>query len=220
MWYIKKSVIERGIINMNEKNETKHVCARCNKEVSGTEFNLYEGDNKKIPVCYCNECANALKNEYEEETRNVNILGALLFGLTAGVLAGFIWYWVAVLTKTYFDIIVIGIAFLIGIAVIIGAGGKKGLKLQILSAIITLITVIIAEGFMAYYFIASNKGMGLINYLLAEDTIGLIINILMIPLFGTMALGFTGFFCLLISLYVAFVVPTKNQLKLFKQNKS
>ena len=192
--------------------ENKNICSQCKKEVVESEKKMYEGDDGKTPVCICDECADKLRQEYYLATQDVNIFKGLLFGIVASVIAGLIWYWIAVLTHTMYDIIVIGVGFVIALAVSIGAGNKKGWKVQLMSVLLTLLTIIYAEGLFALHTVSPES-------ILNGGIIGFIANIIMLPIFALTSLGFLGLIFSLIGLYVAFIVTKKEELKLILEVK-
>jgi hypothetical protein len=58
-----------------------------------------------------------------------------------------------VLTGYQIGYVAIGVGFLIGYAVIFGSGKKRGAPLQIMSAVMTLSTLLIAQYFISLYYV-------------------------------------------------------------------
>ena len=190
-------------------NLNKNICSKCGKEVLDSEKKMYEGDNEKTPVCICDECAGKIKQEYYMATQEVKVFNGLLFGAVASIIAGLIWYWIAVLTHTMYDIIVIGVGLVIAFAVSLGAGNKRGWKVQLISVLLTLLTIIYAEGLFAYNAVSSES-------IFSGGIMGIIATMIMLPLFALKSLGFWGLIFSLIGLYAAFLVAKKEELKLIK----
>lgn len=73
----------------------------------------------------------------------IDVLKATVCGVIAAVVGAFIWdkfvYW----TNIQFGLIAAGIGILVGIAVSIGAGGKRGIALQIIGALLALIGMLL-----------------------------------------------------------------------------
>lgn len=194
-------------IQTNEQN--KNICSKCNKEVAPEDVKMYVGEDGKTPECICDECAEKIKEEYYLATQNVNVFKGLLFGIVASVITGAIWYWIAVFTHTLYDIVILGIGFIIALACSIGAGNKKGWKVQTISILLTLITIFYAEGLFAYHTVIPES-------ILHDGIIVFIINIIILPLFALKSLGFIGFLLTIVAIYVAFAVAKKDELKLAK----
>ncbi|MBQ4114764.1 hypothetical protein IJD34_05115 [bacterium] len=190
-------------------NLNKNICSKCSKEVPEAEKKMYEGDDGKTPICICDECANKIKEEYEMATKDVNIFKCLLFGITASFITGLIWYWIAVATHTMYDIVVIGLGFIIAIACSMGAGNKKGWKVQLIAILLTLLTIIYAEGIFAHNAVSPEP-------VFSGGILKSIAELIVLPLFAITSLGFIGSLFSMIALYVAFAVTKKEELKLIK----
>ena len=194
---------------MTEENQNKNICIQCNKEIPEADVKMYEGDDKKTPICLCDECAANIRQEFYLATQNVNIFKALFFGVGASIILGLLWYWVAVWTNTLYSIVVVALGFIIALACSFGAGNKKGPKVQIISVLLTLMTIICAEGLFVFRVAEINPfGEGII--------VGIIASIVLLPLSAFTSLGVSGTIFSLIGLYVAFTVTKKDELKMIK----
>ena len=142
-------------------------------------------------------------------TQDVKVFKGLLFGTVASIIVGLIWYWIAVLTHTMYDIIVIGVGFVIAFVVSLGAGNKRGWKVQLISVLLTLLTIIYAEGLFAYNSVSSES-------IFSGGIIGMVATMIMLPLYAFKSLGFLGLIFSLFGLYAAFLVAKKEELKLIK----
>ena len=138
-------------LKIGSKADVNVVCMQCQKEISSKEAYTYK-DKDDNEVFLCESCRCEVENELKKETENPNILLALILGSLAGVIAGIIWYFFSILTGYQIGYIAIGVGFLIGWAVVFGSGKKRGAVLQILSAVITLVTLFISEYFMTLYY--------------------------------------------------------------------
>ena len=68
----------------------------------------------------------------------LDVLKATALGGIAAIVGAFIWDKFVFYTHIEFGLIAVGIGILVGVAVAIGAGGKKGTSLQIISALLSL----------------------------------------------------------------------------------
>src|SRR6185503_1710751 len=98
-------------------------------------------------------CRGEVEKVLQAETENPNMIMALVLGSVAAIVAGVIWYYFVILSGYQIGYIAIGVGFVIGWAVVLGAGKKRGPKLQIMSAALTLVTLFTSEYFMALHYI-------------------------------------------------------------------
>jgi hypothetical protein len=136
---------------IGSKANTSAICAQCQKEVPGKDAYTYKGkDNTEVFLCEA--CRGEVEKALKSETENPNVVMAAVLGCIAGVVAGIIWYFFSILTGYQIGYIAIGVGFIIGWAVIFGSGHKRGAILQSMSAVITLVTLFVAEYFMTLYY--------------------------------------------------------------------
>lgn len=138
-------------LEIGSKANTNVICAQCQKEVLGKEAYAYK-DHEDKEIFLCESCRNEAEKALKAETENPNMVMALVLGSIAGVVAGIIWYFFSIITGYQIGYIAIGVGFVIGWAVMLGSGKKRGSKLQIMSAGITLVTLYISEYFMTLYY--------------------------------------------------------------------
>jgi len=77
---------------------------------------------------------------------------AILSGLIAAIVAGFAWYAFTTITNYQVGYVAIGVGFIIGYAVRLGSGKKKGFALQMWSAGIALVTLYISQYFVVHHY--------------------------------------------------------------------
>jgi len=82
------------------------------------------------------------------------VLGAVLLGSGAAFISMLIWYVTVVLTRWQIGIMAVAVGFLIGKAVVIGAGYKKGRKFQFIGFALTLISMFISEYMIERYYMS------------------------------------------------------------------
>ncbi|MEK6901029.1 MAG: hypothetical protein AABX37_01680 [Nanoarchaeota archaeon] len=136
-------------IKIGSKAHQSVICSGCQKQVSAGQFFSYK-DNKKQDIYFCSACCEGVAKAYSEEMANPNLAQAGLVGCLGAVVAGFLWYWIVQWTQREFGYFSIGVGFLIGYAVHWGSGMKRGPSLQMMSAVLTLITLYTANYFIAF----------------------------------------------------------------------
>lgn len=139
---------EDNDIKMGSMVDQEINCAGCNTIVSTANAYCFE-DKQGNDIYYCEECKKNIDQALEAETKNPNIIGAILFGLLAGVVSGAIWCAIAYFTGYTIGYVAIAVGFLIARGVILGSGNKRGFSLQLISAVIALVTILSAT-YMTY----------------------------------------------------------------------
>jgi hypothetical protein len=127
-------------------------CAGCGAEIAiGSEV-LVQGKNRRDPaITLCQGCSAKVENEFQAETEGANLVGAAFVGALAAIAAGLVWFGVVVATKYEVGFLALGLGWLVAFAVVWGSGKKRGALLQILSAGITLVTMVASEYFILRY---------------------------------------------------------------------
>lgn len=142
---------ENNEIRIGSKAHENVVCAQCSKQVLGNQAYAYKDKNNNS-VFLCESCRAEAEKALQEETKSPNIAMAIISGVVAATIAGVAWSLFSVLTGYQIGYIAIGVGFLIGWAVIFGSGKKRGPALQLISAAITLITLLVSQYFMVLYY--------------------------------------------------------------------
>jgi tetratricopeptide (TPR) repeat protein len=128
-------------------------CAACGAEILAGQKVVVRGKDKKAsPKIICTNCAAALEKAFRAETENPNLVGAIGLGFGAATISALVWYLFVILTHYQLGFVAVGVGFLIGLAVILGSGGKRGTILQLISAAITLLTMGISEYLIVRHF--------------------------------------------------------------------
>ena len=127
-------------------------CSECKKEGTTDQFITLQGDNDQN-IYLCPECKEKTNKALEEETKNPNILLAIIFGAIAAVIGGVVWYFITIGTGREIGYVSLGLGYLVGLGVYFGAGKKRGQLLQIISALLTVIAIIVIEKFIFAYFV-------------------------------------------------------------------
>lgn len=127
-------------------------CSGCQKEVPTSQCYTYKG-KKGESVFLCEVCREATEKAFKAETQNPNMVMAAILGVLAAIIAGVAWFLLSVLTGYQIGYVAIGVGFIIGYAVIWGAGKKRGASLQMLSAAITVVTLLISQYVIVLYYL-------------------------------------------------------------------
>lgn len=143
---------EEESLEIGGKASQSVTCSQCQKEVPAGQFYSYRG-KKGQDVYLCGDCRQQVEGMIRAETQNANIGGGLLLGSLAGLVAGILWYLMVVTTKYQIGYVAIGVGYLVGLGVHFGSGKKRGPQLQLVSAGITLATLLAAEYFTFLCFL-------------------------------------------------------------------
>lgn len=129
------------------------VCTSCQKELAdGREAVVIKGKRREADRIVCRECAESLSRIAHEETENPNLPLAFIFGAVAAALACAAWYAFVVLTEKQYAFIAVGVGYVVGSAVMFGAGHKRGVTLQVYSVLLTVLAMAFSEYFIARHF--------------------------------------------------------------------
>jgi hypothetical protein len=130
-----------------------NTCQRCQDQIpEGLEVQV-RGNRWGDPnAIYCPVCALAVEQQLQAETKDPDPIFALLAGLAAAVVGILIWYGLVVITNYHLGFVAIVIGWLVAIAVVLGAGRKRGPGLQALSIAITLVALVISQWLIVRYF--------------------------------------------------------------------
>lgn len=75
----------------------------------------------------------------------LNILGGFALGLVAAIICAIVWDKLTYYTHFQIGYVAVGIGFVVGSAVVFGAGGKRGRALQVLGALLSLLGIMLGE---------------------------------------------------------------------------
>ncbi len=129
-------------------------CSQCKLEIPEGEETVIHTKNKKIPtVTLCRSCKSKIDETFKAETTDVNLPMAAVAGGMGAILAALIWYGFVVVTNRQIGLISVIIGWLIAKAVIIGAGNKRGAKLQVMSAVATFLSLALSEYLIFRHFL-------------------------------------------------------------------
>jgi hypothetical protein len=120
-------------------------CSLCQKSFSSNAgfTTLVNKEGKAVEVCP--ECAQSYERTRMQETQDVPLFRAILFGAVAAAAAAYAWYGLVTLTNYKLGFAAIGVGFLVGLAVVLGSGGKRGLLLQITAGALSFLAIALGE---------------------------------------------------------------------------
>ncbi len=186
------------------------ICSSCMAEIPAGDEVLVAGKNRREPnTVLCASCASTVEQALEAETKNPNLPPAILLGIVAAVAGGLIWYAIVALTNYQLGIVAVGIGYLVGLAVMHGAGRKRGPALQAIAVVITLIAMVVGEYFVVRHFA--------VKALAEEGVTGIPILLPAKAMFELVFLGVKEDLLTLlfwaIALWAAFSVPARRRLR-------
>lgn len=130
-------------------------CGKCGVVIpEGREVSLPRRDGQTVTACPTCASTSLIGKAVQDERENPNLAGALLLGLGAAVIASVLWYAAVILTNYQLGIIAIAIGWLVAQAVMRGAGGKRGPRLQVLSVATTVLAMAMSEYLIVHHFTA------------------------------------------------------------------
>ena len=186
--------------------EEKPVCTECSKPIElGDEHFIVKASKKgEADTFLCAQCLAKAKTALEEETHNPNIPLAFVVGLGAAVVAGLVWYFFVTLTGWQIGIISILMGWVVGQGVVWGAGHKRGIPLQWVSVLLTLVAIFLSEYLIFNHFFHE---AGLVGNLPIDK---------FFEVYGAYFSEGAGFLDILlfgIALWQAYVTPGRRKLK-------
>ena len=103
-----------------------------------------------------------LKAAEEEQFTGSSIIQALVGGGLAAVIGGGLWAFIAIGTGYVIGFMAWGMGWLTGFAVLLFSRGKRGIRLQIISVISSVLGIAIGKYFIFYYYLkeAATKQYG------------------------------------------------------------
>lgn len=150
-------------------------CQNCGGEIRQGEEVVLQGQGKGAgTITLCHKCNFAMERALKAEADDPNQAGALLLGLGAGVGTSLLWYAFVVMTNYQVGLVAIAVGWLVAQAVILGAGRKRGPRVQVLSVGLTLVAMALSEYLIVRHFVVialANQGYTNVPLLLPLDGI-------------------------------------------------
>ena len=95
------------------------------------------------------------EEQLAKQTSDPAMVRALVYGLAGGLVGAAIWYAIVAVTKWELGLVAVVVGYLVGTGVVLGSGGKHGPRLQVLSVVITLAAMTVAEYLIVRQFAVS-----------------------------------------------------------------
>jgi hypothetical protein len=128
-------------------------CELCgNSIVEGGEF-ILKGKKDDPDRKICQACATAAEDAIDAETRDINVLGAVFFGVGAAVISALLWYAVVVITNYQLGIVAIVVGWIVAQAVILGSGRKRGPVVQLISVLAIIFAMALGQYLIIRHFL-------------------------------------------------------------------
>ena len=149
------------------------ICSTCGDFIRQDADIFFKAVAESIqPLPVCGNCTSDVPIAAVEQP---DLTSAWLMGLFAGILAAFLWFGVVVLTQTQFALISILIGWVVGKAVLRGAGHRPHFTLQLMSVGITVVTMVLSEYLITRFFLSqmllAQTGQGLPFFMGVADTV-------------------------------------------------
>jgi hypothetical protein len=135
--------------------ESAQACALCQRTICKNCGGVVNGR----PVCA--ECRGKIVSELEsEKAAPAHLLPAIAAGVIASILCGAAWATIAVITDFEIGYAAVGVGFVTGWGVVLGAGRKKGPNLQWLAVCCSILGLVIGKYFVVAHAIVTHvKGL-------------------------------------------------------------
>jgi hypothetical protein len=139
-------------IRIGAKATESVTCAECQQSTPPGQYYSYK-DQQGQDVFLCSACRDKVEKVLAAENENPNLPLAVIAGLAGALVAGIVWYLIVTISGYEIGYVAIGVGWLIGWAVHLGSGRRRGVPLQLLSAAITLCTLVVASYFTFLHFV-------------------------------------------------------------------
>jgi hypothetical protein len=149
----------------------------------------------------------------EEEFSGGALVPAILGGLLAAIIGGAVWGGIAIFTGYEVGYVALGVGFLCGMGVVMFTGGKKGMPLQMIAVVTSVLGIVIGK-YVSFFdvvkgVVAEEKGTEAV----AEMSM---FSVEMVQFFGenltAMASGIDALWIVL-AVYMAWSIPKASALK-------
>jgi hypothetical protein len=153
------------------------------------------------------------KTASDEEFSGSALVPAILGGLLAAIIGGAVWGGIAIFTGYEVGYVALGVGFLCGLGVVLFTGGKKGMPLQMIAVVTSVLGIVIGK-YMSFFdavkgVVAEERGAE------AVATMSMF-SMEMVQFFGenitAMASGFDALWIIL-AVYTAWSIPKASGLK-------
>lgn len=129
------------------------ICSNCGSEIPENNEVVLLGKGRNAPnIIVCSNCATTIEETLRAETQDANLVGAVFWGLGAAVVSCLLWYAIVIMTNYEVGIVAVAVGWLIAQAIVMGAGHKRGVALQVLAVLITVLAMAFSEYLIVRHF--------------------------------------------------------------------
>ncbi len=134
-----------------------------------------------------------------------DILGGLLAGLVAAVLASAVWYGVVAVSQYQVGLVAIAVGFIVGYGVVLGANRRGSVVLVAISVVLTLLALVVSEYLIVAHFVGQELAAEGVTIELIQPP-DFIVSVVMDSLQSDpLTLAFWA-----IALFQAFAIPSRS----------
>jgi hypothetical protein len=141
------------------------------------------------------------------KSNKINYFKTIIFALAFGIPGALLWFGITILSGWQIGLVAVGVGYLVGLGTVIGSGNKTGIRLQLLSATVSLITIIMGEYFIANHYVhqALNE-LGITNISYFINPVWVFESLFEVLKEDPITLLFWG-----IAVYVGFSIPKEKK---------
>ena len=151
-------------------------CAKCGVMIpEGREISLLSKDRQNVTICPPCASTSLIAKAVQDEREDPNLTGAILLGLGAAVISSILWYAAVILTNYQLGVVAIAVGWIVAQAIMQGAGGKRGPRLQMLSVATTVLALVMSEYLVVPHFMVQ-EGYALPLFLPPEAMFALVVG--------------------------------------------
>lgn len=127
-----------------------YICGVFSKSPDHWKYRLRLGGHSPV----CPSCQGKAEMQIEEMTNDPNLLGAFLLGAIAAVAGSLAWYVLSVGIDHEYVILAIAVGWLVGKAVVVGSGKKRGVALQVVAGALAFIGIMGGRYLFVNHFVS------------------------------------------------------------------
>ena len=128
-----------------------YCCGSFTQSPDGWKYRLRHGGHSAV----CPSCVGKVEMELVEMTSHPNFGGAVLLGALAALAGSIAWYGFTLVTDREYYILALGIGWLVGKAVVLGSGNKRGVGLQAVAGLLAFVGVMGGRYLLVNHFVTT-----------------------------------------------------------------
>lgn len=139
---------------LKRRRPTHAGCSVCGSEIpEGREILVCDRGRRPTGTAVCHRCTGEMDRILREESEDPNMLRAGLAGAAGALVSCVVWYLAAQSLGSSMLVMSVVVGIVVARAVMWGAGGKRGRRLQVLSAVTTGLALLISSYAILRYFV-------------------------------------------------------------------